>query len=75
MGGKENVDKQHSQGKMTVRECIDMLLDKESFLERGVLTGVATYDRQDKNKLVDLAPCPFIMGVGRINCRRVAVQC
>ncbi|MBW1999311.1 MAG: carboxyl transferase [Deltaproteobacteria bacterium] len=74
MGGKENVDKQHSQGKMTVRERIDMLLDKESFLERGILTGVPTYDREDKNKLVDLAPCAFIMGVGRINGRRVAVH-
>lgn len=74
MGGEENVAKQHSSGKMTVRERIDALIDKGSFRERGVLAGVPTYDAQDKKKLLDLVPCPFVMGIGRIEGRKVAVH-
>jgi acetyl-CoA carboxylase carboxyltransferase component len=32
-GGQERIDKLHSQGKMTARERIDLLLDKDSFEE------------------------------------------
>ena len=32
-GGQERVDKQHKAGKFTARERIDLLLDKESFIE------------------------------------------
>ncbi len=32
-GGKERIDKHHSQGKMTARERIDLLLDEGSFEE------------------------------------------
>lgn len=74
MGGKKNIARQHGLGKMTVRERIDVMFDKGSFLERGILTGVSTYDKQDRKKLVNLVPCPFIMGIAKINGRRVAVH-
>jgi acetyl-CoA carboxylase carboxyltransferase component len=32
-GGKERIDAQHSKGKLTARERIDLLLDEGSFLE------------------------------------------
>lgn len=32
-GGKLKIDKQHAQGKLTARERIDMLLDKDTFVE------------------------------------------
>ena len=32
-GGQKRIDKQHSQGKMTARERINMLLDEGSFEE------------------------------------------
>ena len=32
-GGEKRIEKQHSQGKMTARERIDMLLDEGSFEE------------------------------------------
>jgi acetyl-CoA carboxylase carboxyltransferase component len=37
MGGKEKIAKQHGRGKLTVRERIDMLFDKNTFVELGLL--------------------------------------
>ena len=74
MGGKQNIRKHHEKGKMTVRERIAALADKDSFFERGILTGVAKYDQRDKNKLIDVTPCPFVMGIIKIDNQRVAVH-
>src|SRR5215813_10196516 len=35
-GGKEKIDKQHAAGKLTARERIDKLVDRESFQEIGL---------------------------------------
>ena len=51
MGGTDRVAQQHSLGKLTVRERIEALVDPNSFLERGILGGVGTYD--DDEKLTD----------------------
>ncbi|MDO8786216.1 MAG: carboxyl transferase domain-containing protein, partial [Syntrophales bacterium] len=32
-GGKQRIDKQHKDGKLTARERIDLLFDKGSFVE------------------------------------------
>jgi len=74
LGGERNVEKQHAEGKMTVRERIDALVDEGSFMERGMLAGVPSYDEKQKDRLLDLVPCPFVMGVGKISGRRVAVH-
>ena len=74
LGGKENVAKHHKSGRMTVRERIDALVDKDSFVERGILAGVPTYDTEERNRLIDIIPCPFVMGVARVDGRRVAVH-
>jgi acetyl-CoA carboxylase carboxyltransferase component len=37
MGGKEKIAKQHQRGKLTVRERIDLLFDKGTFVEFGLL--------------------------------------
>src|SRR4051794_36152997 len=42
MGGAEKVERHRSQGKLTVRERIDALLDPGSFHEIGVLAGRPT---------------------------------
>jgi acetyl-CoA carboxylase carboxyltransferase component len=39
MGGKEKVAKQHERGKLTVRERIDLLFDKDTFVEFGLLAS------------------------------------
>ncbi|MBI5948471.1 MAG: methylmalonyl-CoA carboxyltransferase [Chloroflexi bacterium] len=71
MGGEENVKRQHDGGKLTVRERIAGLLDEGSFAETGALAGKAEYD-EDGN-LVSIRPANFVMGLGRINGRRVVV--
>jgi len=35
-GGKTRIDKQHSQGKLTARERIELLLDEDTFQEIGM---------------------------------------
>jgi acetyl-CoA carboxylase carboxyltransferase component len=37
MGGKEKIAKQHQRGKLTVRERLDILFDKDTFVEFGLL--------------------------------------
>ena len=74
LGGEKNIAKQHARGKMTVRERIDLLCDRGTFRERGVLAGVPTYDDQDTRALKDLVPCPFVMGIAKIEGRRVALH-
>jgi len=70
MGGKENVKRQHDQGKMTVRERIEAFLDSDSFFERGVLAGEATYE---KNRMVGFTPCPILIGVGTLEGQNITL--
>jgi len=44
MGGVEKVKRQRDQGRFTVRERIDGLVDAESFHEIGAISGVGEYD-------------------------------
>jgi acetyl-CoA carboxylase carboxyltransferase component len=71
MGGEEKVDRHRAQGKLTVRERIDALLDEDSFHEIGAMTGRASYD--DDGTLIDVTPANFVMGRGRIDGRPVVV--
>ena len=71
MGGAEKVARHRAQGKLTVRERIDALLDAGTFHEIGALTGRATYD--DDGNLVDVTPANFVMGRGRVDGRPVVV--
>jgi acetyl-CoA carboxylase carboxyltransferase component len=71
MGGDEKVAKHHDQGRLTVRERIDALLDAGTFHEVGALTGRATYN--DGGELEALMPANFVMGRGRIEGRPVVV--
>ncbi|MBC9227491.1 methylmalonyl-CoA carboxyltransferase [Aeromicrobium sp. 636] len=70
MGGTEKVARQHSIGKLTVRERIDSLLDDGSFREVGTTTGRGTYEN---GELVDLLPTNVVIGRGRIDDRPVVV--
>jgi acetyl-CoA carboxylase carboxyltransferase component len=70
MGGEENVARQHANGKLTVRERIDKLLDSGSFHEIGALAGKATYEN---GQLVSFVPSNYVCGTGQIDERRVVV--
>jgi acetyl-CoA carboxylase carboxyltransferase component len=71
MGGEERVARQHAAGRLTVRERIERLVDKESFAEVGGLTGSASYD--DEGGLTEFTPTNFVTGRARIDGRRVVV--
>jgi acetyl-CoA carboxylase carboxyltransferase component len=72
MGGDERVARQHAAGRLTVRERIDRLLDPGSFHETGALAGRARYDA--RGELAEFLPANTVVGQGRVDGRRVAVQ-
>src|SRR5689334_13460203 len=68
MGGAEGVARQHAQGKLTVRERLERLLDPGSLQEFRMLVGSATYDGE---QLTGFVPKPSVEGFGRIGGRKV----
>ncbi|MBE89363.1 MAG: propionyl-CoA carboxylase [Rhodospirillaceae bacterium] len=72
LGGKKGRDYQHSIGKKTARERIEMLLDKTSFREMGKIAGKANYD--DEGNFVDSQPSNAIIGKGLIDGRKAALS-
>ncbi|MDD9891682.1 MAG: methylmalonyl-CoA carboxyltransferase [Gammaproteobacteria bacterium] len=71
MGGEERIQRQHDNGRLTVRERIEKLVDKDSFREIGALAGKAEYD--DEGKLQNFMPSNFVLGTADINGRRVVL--
>ncbi|MEC7911225.1 MAG: carboxyl transferase domain-containing protein [Pseudomonadota bacterium] len=71
MGGIERIAKHYTQGRLTVRERIDLLLDEGSFHETGEITGKVSYD-EDGN-LKDFIPSNFIFGRGTVKGKKVVV--
>jgi acetyl-CoA carboxylase carboxyltransferase component len=72
MGGEERVARQHASGRLTVRERIERLFDAGSFHETGALAGRAGYD--EHAELTEFLPANTVVGQGRIDGRRAAVQ-
>ncbi|MEX0873764.1 MAG: carboxyl transferase domain-containing protein [Actinomycetota bacterium] len=70
MGGTERVQRQHDQGRLTVRERIDRLCDPDSFHEIGALAGFPSYEGDE---LVDFSPSNILAGTAHIDGRRVVV--
>ena len=70
LGGEERVQRRHDNGRFTVRERLDMILDPGSFRERGVLAGKAEYE---DGELTDFRPSNYVMGLGEIGGRRVVI--
>ncbi|WP_295845884.1 carboxyl transferase domain-containing protein [Tardiphaga sp.] len=71
MGGADKVKRQHDQGRLTVRERIDKLIDAGSFHEVGAVSGVGEYDAD--GELTHLTPANCVFGRGRIEGRPVVV--
>jgi methylmalonyl-CoA carboxyltransferase large subunit len=68
-GGKSRVEKQHAAGKMTARERVDQLLDRESFQEIGLFAEHRStyFGMADKQLPAD----GVVTGVGTIDGRLV----
>ena len=70
-GGTESIDRQHNQGKLTIRERIDSFLDADSFREHGKMAGGAHLD--EAGAVESFAPANYVLGLGTVNGKRVAV--
>ncbi|MDB5502802.1 MAG: Propionyl-CoA carboxylase [Tardiphaga sp.] len=71
MGGADKVKRQHDQGRLTVRERIDRLIDKGSFHEVGAVAGVGEYNAA--GELTHLTPANCVFGRGKVEGRPVVV--
>jgi acetyl-CoA carboxylase carboxyltransferase component len=69
-GAPDRIERQHERGRLTVRERLDRLLDPGSFHEIGALAGAGAYEH---GRLVEFTPAPFVMGLGKIDGRHVAI--
>ncbi len=69
-GTPDRIARQHRLGRLTVRERIDGLLDDDSFHEVGALAGLGEYE---DGELVDFSPASYVMGLGEIDGRTVAI--
>jgi methylmalonyl-CoA decarboxylase subunit alpha len=70
MGGADLVERQHSLGKLTVRERLDLLFDEGTFVETG-LYAQAVDSPQSQGKRTPADGC--ITGVGKVEGRPVTV--
>ena len=72
MGGEEEVARQHGKGRLTVRERLQSLLDKDSFKEIGTFFGNAVYN--EDGSLKSFTHVSRVVGTGRIDHRPVCVD-
>jgi acetyl-CoA carboxylase carboxyltransferase component len=71
MGGPERVERQHSEGKLTVRERLDLLFDPGTFAEFSLLAHHQSQSPQMQGKVTPADG--VVTGVGRVDGRRVCV--
>jgi acetyl-CoA carboxylase carboxyltransferase component len=71
MGGPEAVAKQHAEGKLTVRERLDLLFDPDSFQELGVLATHANIVPSMKGR--ETPADGVVTGFGKVDARPAAV--
>jgi len=71
MGGPDRVEKQHAQGKLTVRERLDLLFEAGSFSEFSLLAHHQSSSPAMQGKLTPADGC--VCGIGRVDGRRVAL--
>ncbi|GAB4346670.1 MAG: acyl-CoA carboxylase subunit beta [Candidatus Abyssubacteria bacterium] len=70
-GGQKRIEEQHEKGKLTARERIDLLLDKDSFVEIGAfVTHRCTHFGMEKKKYLGDG---VVTGYGTISGRLVYV--
>ena len=70
-GGKEAIDIQHAKGRLTLRERIDLILDKNSFEEVGKISG--GIEHKEDGSIDSFTPANFILGFGEINKRKIVI--
>src|ERR1700749_848283 len=71
MGGVEKVKRQRDQGRLTVRERIDKMVEADAFHEIGAVSGIGEYD--EHGELKHLTPANCVFGRGKVDGRTVVV--
>jgi methylmalonyl-CoA decarboxylase subunit alpha len=71
MGGADKIAKQHSLGKLTVRERLELLFDEGTLLETGLLGHHQSQSPQMQGKFTPADG--VVTGVGEINGRKACV--
>jgi acetyl-CoA carboxylase carboxyltransferase component len=71
MGGRERIERQHNDGKLTVRQRLDLLFDPGSFSEFSLLAHHQSSSPQMQGKFTPADG--VVTGVGRIGGRRACV--
>jgi acetyl-CoA carboxylase carboxyltransferase component len=71
MGGPEAVEKQHARGRLTIRERLDALVDKNSLEEQGPIAGEA--ERDDEGRVTAFHPANYLLALATIDGRPVVV--
>ena len=84
-GGPEKIEKQHKQGKLTARERIDLLLDRDTYSQEiGLLVAYDQYKEtegrkqkaESRNKETEIGNAPaagVVTVVGRVEGREVVI--
>jgi acetyl-CoA carboxylase carboxyltransferase component len=63
------VRRQHDEGRLTIRERIDAVVDGGSFQEVGGLAGAG----RDEGGVRKITPAPYVMGLAKVDGRDVAI--
>jgi acetyl-CoA carboxylase carboxyltransferase component len=71
MGGADRVQRQHDQGKLTVRERLEKLFDEGTFFEYGLLAHHQSQSPQMQGKHTPADG--VVTGIGQIDGRKVAL--
>jgi acetyl-CoA carboxylase carboxyltransferase component len=71
MAGPDRVERQHAQGKLTVRERLDLLFDADTFTELSLLAHHQSSSPAMQGKFTPADGC--VTGIGKVDGRRVAV--
>ena len=70
-GGKERIDSQHKRGKLSARERIELLVDKQSFTEIDMFVRHRSHDfKMNENRILTDG---VVTGYGLINKRKVMI--
>ena len=64
MGGADKLARQHSRGKMDVRQRLDAMADKGTFREIGKIAGKASYTAD--GDVEDFTPSNFLFGKAKV---------
>ncbi|HTO46215.1 MAG TPA: carboxyl transferase domain-containing protein [Burkholderiales bacterium] len=69
LGGEDAVRRQHEEGRLTIRERIDAMVDRGTFQEVGTLSGSG----RDEGGVRKVTPAPYVMGLAKVAGREVAI--